>query len=181
MSASDSKQSSGAKLWGGRFSGETDPLFERFNESIHFDRRFWSADLRGSQAYAKALAKAGVITDEEASALVDGLDKVAAEWRDDKFDIQSSDEDIHTANERRLGEIVGAVAGKLHTGRSRNDQVATDFRLWMMDEISALLQFLSELIQVALRKASEDMDVIMAGYTHLQPAQPVRWSHWIMR
>lgn len=169
------------KLWGGRFSGKTDPLFEAFNASIGFDKTLWSADIRGSQAYAKALSKAGVITKKESEELVEGLDKVAAEWKSGEFKIVAeTDEDIHTANERRLGEIVGAVAGKLHTGRSRNDQVATDIRLWMSDVIDELRDLLKQLLGTAAERAEKDMDALMPGFTHLQPAQPIRWSHWVL-
>ncbi|KAJ1821757.1 argininosuccinate lyase [Coemansia sp. S610] len=172
---------SGAKkLWGGRFSGETDPLMEAFNESIHFDRRMYAADIRGSQAYAKALCRQGILTADEQQALDSGLSAVLAEWQAGKFEIRSGDEDIHTANERRLGEIVGAVAGKLHTGRSRNDQVATDMRLWLRDEVEALLGFMRELVGALVERAQRDVDVLMPGYTHLQRAQPIRWSHFLL-
>ena len=105
------------KLWGGRFTGATDPLMEAFNNSIDFDKRMWRADIQGSIAYAKALAKCNIISLEESNQLVNGLSLVAKEWEDGVFKIVSGDEDIHTANERRLSELIGAVAGKLHTGR----------------------------------------------------------------
>ncbi|KAI8320005.1 argininosuccinate lyase [Martensiomyces pterosporus] len=168
------------KLWGGRFSGETDPLMEAFNESIHFDRRMYAADIRGSQAYAKALHKQGILTAEEQQTLVQGLSAVLAEWRDGKFELRPGDEDIHTANERRLGELVGSVAGKLHTGRSRNDQVATDMRLWLREEVEKLIGFLRELVGALVHRAEVDVDVLMPGYTHLQRAQPIRWSHFLL-
>lgn len=168
------------KLWGGRFTGATDPLMEQFNASFGFDRRLWRADIQGSQAYARALAKAGLLTDAEAATLVDGLDQVAAEWTAGTFAIDLGDEDIHTANERRLTEIVGAVGGKLHTGRSRNDQIATDVRLWLRDEIDLLMGHVRTLLEVAVRRAEVEIDLVMPGYTHLQPGQPVRWSHWLL-
>jgi argininosuccinate lyase len=168
------------KLWGGRFTGATDPLMEQFNASLSFDRRLWRADILGSQAYARGLAKAGLLTPDEAAALVAGLEQVAAEWAAGTFAIHPGDEDIHTANERRLTEIVGAVGGKLHTGRSRNDQIATDVRLWLRDEIDLLMGYQRALIQVAVQRAEAEIDLIMPGYTHLQPAQPVRWSHWLL-
>ena len=118
-------------LWGGRFSGKTDPIMVKFNNSIGFDKRMWKEDIEGSQAYAKALAKTGILSHEESEQLISGLNTVYLEWESGKFEIKPSDEDIHTANERRLTEIVGTVGGKLHTGRSRNDQVATDMRLWL--------------------------------------------------
>ena len=123
------------KLWGGRFTGSTDPLMEKFNASIVFDRQMWRVDLRGSQAYARALERAGLLTQFEAEQIVDGLERVAGEWERGEFVIVEGDEDIHTANERRLTELIGTTAGKLHTGRSRNDQVATDVRLWLRTEI----------------------------------------------
>ena len=112
--------------------------------------------------------------------LVDGLTQVAAEWAAGAFVIQPGDEDIHTANERRLTELIGAVGGKLHTGRSRNDQIATDIRLWLRDEIAQLDGYLRQLIGVAVERAADEIDLLMPGYTHLQPAQPVRWSHWLL-
>ena len=168
------------KLWGGRFSGETDPRMEAFNASIHFDQRLWRADIQASQAYAKALARAGILTPEEAETLVTGLEQVAQEWAQGRFVLQPGDEDIHTANERRLTELIGPVAGKLHTGRSRNDQVATDLRLWLREEIRTLRQELRGLIRTAVERAREEIDLLMPGYTHLQPAQPIRWSHWLL-
>jgi argininosuccinate lyase len=168
------------KLWGGRFSGKTDPLMEAFNASISFDKRLWRADITGSQAYAKALVRAGILTADEGSTIVDGLEQVAVEWAEVRFAIQPGDEDIHTANERRLTELIGEVAGKLHTGRSRNDQVATDLRLWLREEITSLRRHLRELIRVAVERAAAEIDLLIPGYTHLQPAQPVRWSHWLL-
>lgn len=168
------------KLWGGRFTGATDPLMEKFNASINFDRRLWRVDIAGSQAYARAIGRAGILTQDEVDALVAGLAQVAAEWERGEFVIEASDEDIHTANERRLTELIGAVAGKLHTGRSRNDQVATDVRLWLRDEIAALRGYLQDLIRVAVDRAENEIEILMPGYTHLQPAQPIRWSHWLL-
>lgn len=168
------------KLWGGRFTGATDPLMEQFNASIGFDKRFWAVDLRGSQAYARGLARAGILTATEAEQIVAGLERVADEWRRGEFVLKPNDEDIHTANERRLTELIGAVAGKLHTGRSRNDQVATDVRLWLREEIVQLQEHLQQLIRVTVDRAEVEIDLLMPGYTHLQPAQPIRWSHWLL-
>ncbi|KAG2217024.1 hypothetical protein INT45_011575 [Circinella minor] len=171
---------SGKKLWGGRFTGAVDPLMDAFNASIHFDKRMYAADLTGSMAYSKALAKNNIITQEECEQLCSGLAKVMEEWQSGKFEIKEGDEDIHTANERRLGEIVGSVAGKLHTGRSRNDQVATDMRLWLRDEASMILGHLKELISITVARAEKEIDVLIPGYTHLQRAQPIRWSHFLL-
>ena len=168
------------KLWGGRFSEDIDPLMEKFNESLSFDRRMAQEDIRGSMGYARALAKTGIITDDERDALIEGLGKVAEEWAADAFEVKDGDEDIHTANERRLGEVIGVVAGKLHTGRSRNDQVATDTRMWLRAQLVVLRGYLRELIAVACDRAEREVDVVMPGFTHLQSAQTVRWSHWLL-
>lgn len=140
----------------------------------------WSQDIRGSIAYAKANAKAGIITQDESDILVEGLQKVSEEWSAGTFAIQPGDEDIHTANERRLTEIVGAVGGKLHTGRSRNDQVATDTRLWTVEAEREILIELQTLLVAGAQVAEQHADILMAGYTHLQPAQPIRYSHWLL-
>eukprot|EP00882_Tetradesmus_deserticola_P023374 GHRQ01025435.1.p1 GENE.GHRQ01025435.1~~GHRQ01025435.1.p1 ORF type:complete len:238 (+),score=96.97 GHRQ01025435.1:93-806(+) len=151
------------KLWGGRFTGKVDPLMEKFNASLPLDRRMWAEDIRGSQAYAKALAKAGILTAEESETIVAGLDKVASEWAAGAFVVKPGDEDIHTANERRLTELVGSVGGKLHTGRSRNDQVATDTRLWLFAALTEVRSSLQELIAVATNRAEAEADVLMPG------------------
>jgi argininosuccinate lyase len=169
-----------AELWGGRFSGATSALMRQFNDSIYFDIRLWPADLDGSMAYARALARAGVITDDEVDVLQDGLAEIRVEFGQNRFELKAGDEDIHSAVERRLGELVGPVAGKLHTGRSRNDQVATDTRLWLKHRIAELRQHLESLQRAILVRAEEHLDVIMPGYTHLQQAQPVRFSHWLL-
>jgi len=155
-------------------------LMRRFNDSIGFDQRLYGADIEGSIAYAGALAATGLISEEEHSALVDGLQKVRAEFEADAFEIAPGDEDIHTAVERRLGELAGAVAGKLHTGRSRNDQVATDLRLYLLDESRALRDALVDLQTAIIERAEAHMGVVMPGYTHLQQAQPVLFSHWML-
>ena len=140
-----------------------------FNESLPYDRALHTADITGSKAYAKALQKSGIITSHECSELLRGLDLVEQEWQQGKFQAEENDEDIHTANERRLGELIGKeIAGKLHTGRSRNDQVATDMRLWMKEEGTKLLGILKELIGVLITRAEKEIDVLMPGYTHLQ-------------
>jgi argininosuccinate lyase len=168
------------KLWGGRFEQETDALMWQFNASLSFDRRLYAADVKGSIAYARALARAGLLLDAERDALVQGLEAVLGEFEGDVFAFQPDDEDIHTAVERRLGELVGPVAGKLHTGRSRNDQVATDLRLYLLDETEALRRALIELQTAIVDKAASHLDVLMPGYTHLQQAQPLLFSHWLM-
>lgn len=140
----------------------------------------WAQDIRGSVAYAKALVKVGIITEEEGQSLQEGLEKVREEWANGTFELKPGDEDIHTANERRLTEIIGPVGGKLHTGRSRNDQVATDTRLWTVEAERDILKDLALLLEAGADYAAEHVDILMAGYTHLQPAQPIRFSHWIL-
>ncbi len=168
------------KLWGGRFSQETAALMRKFNDSLPFDYKMWQADIHGSMAYARALANADLISSEEQDKLLAGLQQVWQEWTAGTFVTQPGDEDIHTAVERRLTEIVGAVGGKLHTGRSRNDQVATDLRLYLLGEIDQLNQELTLLQQSSVTVARREIDQLMPGYTHLQPAQPVRFSHWLL-
>ncbi|KAL7542863.1 hypothetical protein ACHAWF_007267 [Thalassiosira exigua] len=140
----------------------------------------WAQDLRGSIAYAKATQKVGILTEEESATIISGLEKVHEEWAKGTFELKPGDEDIHTANERRLTEIIGPLGGKLHTGRSRNDQVATDTRLWIVEAERDVLKDLATLLKASSEFAREHVDVLMAGYTHLQPAQPVRFSHWLM-
>ncbi|XP_022793039.1 argininosuccinate lyase-like [Stylophora pistillata] len=172
--------SEGSKLWGGRFSGDVDPEMDKFNASIGFDKRMWKEDIRGSEAYVKAIEKVGLVTKLEMEEILSGLDKVKGEWLNGSFDLQPSDEDIHTANERRLKEIVGSVGGKLHTGRSRNDQAQVDARLWLKTEIKTVQTLLLELIKAFITRAKVEIDILMPGYTHLQRAQPIRWSHWLL-
>lgn len=168
------------KLWGGRFSGNIDPEMEKFNASIGFDKRMWKEDIMGSQAYVKAIEKVGLVTQEEMNKILTGLEKVKEEWSRNEFVIHPSDEDIHTANERRLKEVIGSVGGKLHTGRSRNDQAQVDARLWLKNEIKTLHSLLIDLIKAFITRAKVEIDVLMPGYTHMQRAQPIRWSHWLL-
>lgn len=169
-------------LWGGRFTGGLDPLMVSYNESIYFDRAIYAQDIRGSIAYARANSKIGILTQEEFQAIEKGFGEVLSEWENGKFEIKPGvDEDIHTANERRLGEIIGTqIAGKLHTGRSRNDQVGTGMRLWLRDQLREIEQHLISLLRVTTSRAQSEISVLMPGYTHLQRAQPIRWSHWLL-
>ncbi|XP_055996779.1 argininosuccinate lyase-like isoform X2 [Ostrea edulis] len=153
---------------------------EKFNASIQCDKRMWREDLQGSKAYVKAIHKVGLVTEEECQSIITGLDKVGEEWECGVFDIKDSDEDIHTANERRLKELIGGAASKLHTGRSRNDQVSTDMRLWMKNALPVLGSELRKFLSVFINRAKQEIDVLMPGYTHLQRAQPIRWSHWLL-
>jgi argininosuccinate lyase len=167
-------------LWGGRFSEPTDADLQALNDSIRFDRRMYAQDIAGSIAYAQAIAAVGVITVEEAASIIKGLETVKAEFDAGAFELKPGDEDIHTAVERRLTELVGTVGGKLHTGRSRNDQVATDFRLWVMDALGEVDELLSGLQSALLGQAERHINTLMPGYTHLQPGQPITAAHWLM-
>nr|XP_045625554.1 argininosuccinate lyase-like [Procambarus clarkii]XP_045625555.1 argininosuccinate lyase-like [Procambarus clarkii]XP_045625556.1 argininosuccinate lyase-like [Procambarus clarkii] len=172
--------SEAVKLWGGRFDSSTDPVMEQFNASMSYDKAMWKQDIQGSIAYAKSLQKASLLTEEECTAIIDGLNVVKSEWANQSFIIQPGDEDIHTANERRLKELVGDVGGKVHTGRSRNDQVAVDMRLWLREHITLLVPHLTKLLKVFVDRADAEKHILMPGYTHLQRAQPIRWSHWLL-
>ncbi|KAI1205044.1 argininosuccinate lyase [Annulohypoxylon truncatum] len=169
-------------LWGGRFTGGLDPLMVAYNESIHFDKALYKQDILGSIAFARANNKGGILTDDEFAKIESGLQAVMREWEEGKFVIVPGvDEDIHTANERRLGEVIGKeVAGKLHTGRSRNEQVACDMRMWLRDELRTIEAHLVTFLRVAADRAEHEVEHVMPGYTHLQRAQPIRWSHWVM-
>ncbi|KAJ9062748.1 argininosuccinate lyase [Entomophthora muscae] len=168
------------RLWGGRFSAKSDPIMDEFNKSIHYDRRLFKVDIVGSQAYARALKCKGILSEEEEATIINGLDQVRAEWENGTFKIMPADEDIHSANERRLSEIIGPTGGKLHTGRSRNDQVATDTRLWLREQCEKLEADMRKMIDLFVQRAEDDSDIIFPGYTHLQRAQPIRWSHWLL-
>jgi len=167
-------------MWGGRFSKTMDDAFAKLNASFSFDWRLYDADIRGSIAYAKALARAKTISDSERDVLLDGLTRVKQEFDARTFEAKANDEDIHGAVERRLGELVGAVAGKLHTGRSRNDQVATDVRLFVRDAIRATQSAIRNLQSAIVQRSQAQLETLMPGYTHLQRAQPILFSHWLM-
>lgn len=168
------------KLWGGRFSAQVDDAAYQFNASIHFDIRLYHEDIDGSIAWAAALATAGILSPAEFDTLRDGLERVRAEFDSGEFKLQPGDEDIHTAVERRLTELVGDAGAKLHTGRSRNDQIATDFRLWCMRAVDRLHTEVRGLQSVLAESAEQNAEALMPGYTHLQHAQPVTWAHWIL-
>tara|TARA_B100000795_G_C22608751_1_gene364239 strand:- start:41 stop:736 length:696 start_codon:yes stop_codon:yes gene_type:complete len=165
---------------GARFTGKTDPVMEKFNNSLHVDRVMWESDLDGSIAYSQCIEAAGVLSAEEGTSIRSGLESIRAEWAAGTFVVCEGDEDIHTANERRLTELIGAAGGKVHTGRSRNDQVVTDVRLHLRGTCEKLSGLLRGLIQVAAKRAAAEADIIMPGYTHLQSAQPIRWGHWLL-
>ena len=168
------------KLWGGRFAKATDSLAHQYNASLPFDQRLFDADITASIAWARALVGAGVLTTAEMQAISAGLEQVRLELREGSIAAEATDEDIHTLVERRLTEIAGPVGGKLHTGRSRNDQVATDFRLWTMDAAGELLGHIGQLQRALIEAARADLLVPLPGYTHLQHAQPITWGHWLL-
>ncbi|MGB3714495.1 MAG: argininosuccinate lyase [Candidatus Promineifilaceae bacterium] len=168
------------KLWGGRFKKDSDKLAQEFNASFPFDIRLHDEDITASIVWARGLVGAGVLKPQEEEEIAAGLEAVRYEFQQGIFESQPDDEDIHTAVERRLVEIVGPVGGKLHTGRSRNDQVVTDFRLWTMRAIDYLIEQVVELQKAILNNSKENLDHPMPGYTHLQHAQPVTWGHWLM-
>ena len=165
-------------LWGGRFSSKLNDRAWILNSSLPVDQRLALQDIEGSRAWAEAIHQAGVLTDREHTSICRGLAAIREEFSAGQFPFAPSDEDIHTAVERRLTELIGETAGKLHTGRSRNDQVATDFRLWMLDAIPALATALNDLQSAFVEQAELASDTLMPGYTHLQRAQPVLLAHW---
>ena len=165
-------------LWGGRFSTKLNNKAWDLNSSLPVDQRMAIQDVDGSIAWANALHKANILLDEEHASISLGLATVREEFSSGKFSFAESDEDIHTAVERRLTELIGSVAGKLHTGRSRNDQVATDFRLWMLQAIPVLDAALKDLQSALVEQAELAGETLMPGYTHLQRAQPILLAHW---
>ena len=180
MASSSNKASEGeGSLWGGRFREGMAPAMVPLNRSLDVDFRLWPQDVRGSQAWALALARAGVLTEEEGQILVRGLEAVGRRLAGGEG-LGAAEEDIHTLVERLLREEVGTVAGKLHTGRSRNDQVATDFRLWGMGACRVIQDELRQLLDALLRMAEGNLDLVIPGYTHLQRAQPLRAAHWAL-
>jgi len=168
------------KPWDGRFSEKTDKLVEAFTSSIRIDCRLYVYDIEGSIAHCKMLAKVGIITDEEASVLVRGLEQIKTEIEQGHFRFDDSLEDIHMHIEDRLFQIVGTVARKLHTARSRNDQVALDIRMYLRAETLNIIALLQQLRKVIVTLAKTNIDVVLPGYTHLQRAQPVLLSHHLM-
>ena len=168
------------KLWGGRFKESTNELVEEFTESVSYDKRLAPFDIAGSIAHVKMLEKQGILKPEEAQKIIKGLNQVLKEIEEGRFQWKRELEDVHMNVEKRLTEIVGPVGGKLHTGRSRNDQVATDVRLYVRKEIEEIINLLKGLRRAFWKQAKENLDVVMPGYTHLQIAQPVLYSHHML-
>jgi len=167
-------------MWGGRFAAGPDAIMEAINASIGFDRRLYAQDIAGSRAHAAMLAATGIISDSDAAAIREGLLTVLSEIEAGKFEFSTALEDIHMNVEARLKEIIGEPAGRLHTARSRNDQVATDFRLWVRDQADAAIIGLTALQRALIAQAEAGADWVMPGFTHLQTAQPVTWGHHVM-
>ena len=168
------------KPWGGRFNEATDAAVERFSASVHFDRALARYDIRGSVAHARMLGNTGIISEADAEILISGLQEIETEIEAGEFPFDAGLEDIHMNIESRLRERVGEVAGRLHSGRSRNDQVATDLAMYLRDANSAAAQGLIELRRVLVERAAEHVQTLLPGYTHLQRAQPVRLAHhWL--
>ncbi|MCG7493391.1 argininosuccinate lyase [Thalassobius sp. Cn5-15] len=168
------------QMWGGRFAAGPDAIMEAINASISFDQRMAKQDIEGSRAHAAMLAATGIITDSDAEVIREGLLTVLSEIDSGTFQFSAALEDIHMNVEARLKEIVGEPAGRLHTARSRNDQVATDFKLWVRDQIDASIEGIEALIKALIGQADVGYDWVMPGFTHLQTAQPVTWGHHMM-
>jgi argininosuccinate lyase len=168
------------KMWGGRFEGGPAKIMEEFTPSIGFDQRLAKEDITGSRAHARMLASQGIISKPDLNAILAGLDTIEAEIRDGKFEFKRSLEDIHLNIESRLAELAGPAAGRLHTARSRNDQVATDFRLWVRTACSRTDSALAELQTALVKQAEANLHTIMPGFTHMQSAQPVTFAHHLL-
>jgi argininosuccinate lyase len=173
-------KSSANQMWGGRFAAGPDAIMEAINASIGFDQRMAAQDIAGSRAHAAMLAATGILSDSDAEAIREGLLTVLSEIEAGDFAFSAALEDIHMNVEARLKELIGEPAGRLHTGRSRNDQVATDFRLWVRDQLDAVDKALSALMRALVGQAEAGADWVMPGFTHLQVAQPVTWGHHMM-
>ncbi len=168
------------KLWGGRFEAGPSEVFERFSGSLHFDRRLLDVDCRGSQTYARALEHVGILTPAECSTLVAAFDKIRQAAKSPGFFDDATDEDVHTLVIRKLKEHAGELADKIHTGRSRNDQVSLDIRLWLREEIDNASALLLRVMTALLDMARRDPNAIVPGYTHTRRAQPVLWPHYLL-
>ncbi len=168
------------KMWGGRFASGPDAIMEAINASIDFDKRLHAQDIAGSKAHAAMLADQGILSKEDAAAIAHGLDTIASEIEAGSFTFSAALEDIHMNVEARLAELIGSAAGRLHTGRSRNDQVATDFRLYVRDALDDLDSALNALQTALATQARDHFDAVMPGFTHLQAAQPVTFGHHLL-
>lgn len=168
------------KLWGGRFQTESSPIMERIGESISFDKILYKVDIQGSKAHCKNLLELGILNQNEYQKILSGLEQIQKEIEEGEFEFTPKLEDIHMHIENRLTQIIGDVGKKLHTARSRNDQIALDVRLYIRESIHSICEKLFNLLEVLLIRAEESIDIIMPGYTHLQVAQPIRASHYLL-
>src|SRR5262249_29296726 len=168
------------EMWGGRFGANPDAIMEEINASIDFDRRLFRQDIAASKAHTAMLAKQGIIATDDARAIAHGLDTILSEIESGKFKFKRALEDIHMNVESRLAELIGPAAGRLHTARSRNDQVATDFRLWVRTTVDAIDAALAGYQRALAERALEHADTVMPGFTHLQTAQPVTFGHHLL-
>lgn len=168
------------KLWGGRFADAPSDIFERFSGSLHFDRRLLDADIRGSQAFARALEKVGILSSAERTAIVRAFDQIREEASGPSFFDGATDEDVHTLVIRKLKERAGAVADKIHTGRSRNEQVSLDTRLWLREQCDRARALVRGVMEALLALAQKYPDAVIPGYTHMRRAQAVLWSHYLL-
>ena len=168
------------KLWGGRFETGPSEVFERFSNSLHFDRRLLDADVRGSQAFARSLNRAGVLTNDECAFITGAFESIREDAKKSAFFDGANDEDVHSFVISKLKERVGSLAGKIHTGRSRNEQVSLDTRLWLRDECDHARELLQNLMQELLDLAAKYSDAVIPGYTHLRRAQAVLWPHYLL-
>ncbi len=176
----NSKEITDSKVWGGRFRDKTDKIVDSFNASISFDRRLFSQDIAGSMAHCRMMAKQKIISQEEASQILGALSEIEKEMASGEFSFHEAQEDIHTAVEKALIEKIGTLGEKLHTGRSRNDQVSLDLRLYLREAIEKVILLIRKMQKVLIDLAEKNIDVILPGYTHLQRAQPILLSHHLL-
>ncbi|MFK7902849.1 MAG: argininosuccinate lyase [Nitratireductor sp.] len=175
-----SKAKAGNQMWGGRFASGPDAIMEAINASIDFDKKLYTQDIAGSKAHAQMLADKGIISKSDAKTIIKGLDTILSELKSGQFEFSAQLEDIHMNIEARLADLIGPTAGRLHTARSRNDQVAVDFRLWVKEQTMNVHSALGTLIDVFLDQAEKHASTVMPGFTHLQTAQPVTFGHHCM-
>ena len=180
MSEGEDNKGNSNAMWGGRFAGGPSAIMREINASIPFDKALWRQDIAASKAHAAMLAAQGIVSAGDAAAIASGLDQIAAEYQANGVPENWDLEDIHMTTESRLAELIGAAAGRLHTARSRNDQVATDFKLWVRDAIDGADAALAALQAALVTRAGEHAASIMPGFTHLQTAQPVTLGHHLL-
>jgi argininosuccinate lyase len=176
----ETKTNTAGQLWGGRFTEKPDETFAAFNNSFRLDKRLFAADVRGCVGHANGLLRAGVLTDDENTAIVEGLKGLSEQSVSDRAFFESDAEDVHAFIESKLVALIGDTGKKLHTGRSRNDQVATAFRIWLRDEIASIQGLIREAQRGLIAAAERHRDAVLPGYTHLQRAQPILWAHWCL-